>query len=150
MKPIEQFLNLCSINWRLKGQLPRQAFSALKMMHVKKKKSLHVLYLFVLCGKCSTAVFKGLSLLLYCLQITRGSPDPWSPLLTVRWCWRKELKWWEKDLWELILRPELPGPLNYRWLLTFSKPVARCSPSLQKEALRRMVRVNICYGKITF
>lgn len=25
MKPIEQFLNLCSINWRLKGQLPSQA-----------------------------------------------------------------------------------------------------------------------------
>lgn len=30
MKPIEQFLNLCSINWRLKGQLPSQAFFTLK------------------------------------------------------------------------------------------------------------------------
>lgn len=58
----------------------------------RRKKSVHGLYLFVLCGKRSTAVSKGLSLLLYCLQITYGSPDPWSPLFTVTWVWRKGLK----------------------------------------------------------
>lgn len=72
MKPIEQFLNLCSINWRLKGQLPRQASPALKGRHVKKGRSLHVLYLLVWCGKCSAAGFKGLSLLFPCSQPAHG------------------------------------------------------------------------------
>ena len=45
------------------------------------------------------------------------------------------------------MRPELPGPLNYRRMRTFPNAVAQPSPSLQKEALKRMVRVNICYGK---
>lgn len=140
MKPIEQFLNLCSINWRLKGQLPSQAFFTLKRNTGKGGREgepvdvLLSLFTFWSARSVDTSFKRFITILI----LLANNSLLTTPLQLFSTCWIISEGWVETiigGVGQLILKTAHRSSLNYCvFLSAFYKLVIQLSSLVQKIA----------------
>lgn len=145
MKPIEQFLNLCSINWRLKGQLPSQAFFTLKRNACEGGREGEptdaLLYLFTFWS--ARSIDTSFKRFITALILLANNSLLTTPLQLFSTCQTISEGWVETiigDVGQLILKTAHRSSLNYCvFLSAFYKLAVQLSSLVQKNAeLRKL------------